>query len=252
MTRGFVTIATGDEQYYKLARNLLHSYQNQVRPEEQVPFAILCDRDCADTKEFDDVVIMENPNRSYMDKLMLYKYSPYDETIFIDADSLFFRDPQGLWEDFGDQDDVSCYGVALPLDSQKAWFSYEGCGQYQDQIQYLIDLHGGAYYFRRTERTKQIFELAISLASEYHQYGFRNFDHPADEPVMAMAMAIRQCRPCEKAAGGGVSCSSPATAVKRASTRREGCLCLGRSEMKCSVILQRRTPDCFCTGTPHT
>ncbi len=251
MTRGFVTIATGDEQYYKLARNLLHSYRNQVRPEEQAPFAILCDRACADTKEFDDVVIMESPNRSYMDKLMLYKYSPYDETIFIDADSLFFRDPQGLWEDFGDQDDVSCYGVALPLDSPKAWFSYEGCGQYQDQIQYLIDLHGGAYYFRRTERTRQIFELAISLAADYHQYGFRNFDQPADEPVMAMAMAICQCRPCEKVPGG-VSCLSPATAVKRASTRRAGCSCPGRPGARCSAILQRRTPDCFCTGTPHT
>lgn len=41
--RGFVTIATGDEKYYKLAFNLLRSYKLHCTG-EKLPFAVICDR----------------------------------------------------------------------------------------------------------------------------------------------------------------------------------------------------------------
>ena len=194
--KGFITIATGNEKYYILARNLLRSYKNNCKNED-IPFCIICDRKNEYTEEFDDVVIIENPNNSYMDKLLLYKYSPYEETIFIDADSLILADPSCLWNDFSNSDDVSCYGVSLPLDSDKGWFDYENCGDYKDQIKFLIDLHGGIYYFRKSKRCEQIFKQAISIASEYTKYKFKNFSKPADEPVMAFSMAISHCCPYE-------------------------------------------------------
>ena len=54
MTKGFVTIATGKEMYYAMARNLLMSYRfhNHGGP----PFAIICDRENNYTEDFDDVV----------------------------------------------------------------------------------------------------------------------------------------------------------------------------------------------------
>lgn len=55
--RGFVTVATGNEYYYKLARNLLRSYRIF---NFKYPFAILCDRNNKYTEEFDDVVILDN------------------------------------------------------------------------------------------------------------------------------------------------------------------------------------------------
>ena len=49
--RGFVTIATGNESYYRIARNLLRSYRmNSSRP---LPFALIADRENQYTKEFD-------------------------------------------------------------------------------------------------------------------------------------------------------------------------------------------------------
>lgn len=194
--RGFVTIATGDEKYYKLAVGLLHSYRNNYNG-NNIPFGIICDRKNKFTDEFDDVVIIEKPNNSYMDKLLLYKYSPYDETIFIDSDSLILSDPNCLWNDFKDADDVSCYGVSLPLNSNKGWFSYENCGDWKNEIKFLIDLHGGLYYFRKSKRCEEIFKQAITLSSEYTKYKFKNFDKPADEPLLAFAMAIHQCQPYE-------------------------------------------------------
>lgn len=195
-TRGFVTIATGSERYYKMAFELLRSYRRYTV--EKIPFAIICDQENNYTKEFDQVILLEHANCSYMDKLLLYRYLPYDETIFIDADPLILSDPSGIWEDFADQDDVSCYGCTYALDSKQAWFTYDGCGKYKDSIEFLVDLHGGIYYLRNTERCRNIFEKAIELAEEYSLYGFRNFEKPADEPVLAMSLAIHQSKPCDK------------------------------------------------------
>lgn len=90
MERGFVTIATGDEWYYRIAINLLRSYR--LFSENPMPFALICDRERKETEEFDKVILMEEPSCTYLDKLRLPEYIPYDETIFVDADSLAFRD----------------------------------------------------------------------------------------------------------------------------------------------------------------
>lgn len=193
-TRGFVTIATGNEKYYELAQNLVLSYRKFAS--DDTPFALICDRRGPQTEPFDQVIVVENPNCSYMDKLLLYRYSPYDETIFIDSDSLILADLGELWKDFSDADDVSCYGCTYPLESDKAWFSYDGTGKYKSVIKYLVGLHGGLYYFRKSNRCDAIFETAIELASQYHQYAFSHFEKPADEPVMAMSLAIHHSIPC--------------------------------------------------------
>lgn len=195
-TRGFVTIATGNEKYYKLAVQLLHSYRKHAK--DNMPFAIICDRETEETREFDQTVLMDQAYYSYMDKLQLYRYAPYDETIFIDADSLVLCDPSGIWSDFLDADDVSCYGCTCPLDSDRAWFTYEGCGKYKEKIAFLIDLHGGVYFLRRGTRCTAIFEKAIELANQYERYSFKNFKQPADEPVLAMSLAIYHSKPCDK------------------------------------------------------
>ena len=42
MEKGFVTLAVGDERYYKLAFNLLLSYRYHNK--SSIPFAIIADR----------------------------------------------------------------------------------------------------------------------------------------------------------------------------------------------------------------
>lgn len=196
MTRGFITIATGSEHYYRLARQLLRSFR--CCGGDTVPFALICDRENEYTSEFDDVIVLEDPNRSYLDKLQLHRYSPYDETIFIDADSLVLKDPAGLWADFSGASPVSCYGRIFPLGSDGGWFRHENTGRWKDCIRHQIDLHGGIYYFRRGPAAEQIFDTAIALAREYDSYDFKGFSKPADEPVMALAMAIHGCLPVQK------------------------------------------------------
>lgn len=98
MTRGFLTLATGAENYYKLACNLLKSYK--ISSLNGSPFCILADRENKYTKLFDDVVVLENAKGSYTDKLQMILYTPYDETIFIDSDVIAYDDLNKYWSCF--------------------------------------------------------------------------------------------------------------------------------------------------------
>ena len=194
-TKGFVTIATGKEQYYEIAKNLLHSYRFTTK--EPLPFAILCDAENEYTKEFDDVRIYPNPTRSYLDKLEMFDYLPYDINIFIDADCLVFNDINRLFDIFENADDFCCYGRVLPLDDKRGWFEYDNLtDELKNKIDYVVGLHGGVYYMRRTEKTKKVLDDAKTFSKNYLDYKFKGkFQTPGDEPVVALSMAINGCKP---------------------------------------------------------
>ena len=193
--RGFVTVATGSEVYYKMAANLLLSYRE--RGEGQYPFAIICDRENEYTAQFDHVILVEEFRGSTVDKLLMW-HCPYQESIFLDADILILDNIDDLWDVFRDADDVSVFGTVLPLDSQDGWFTYEGSGKYKPMVKYLLSMNGGIYYFRKTARAEKIFDDARAVIDDYDTIDFKYFDTPQDEPLMAMSMVINGCIPCEE------------------------------------------------------
>ena len=195
LTKGFITIATGKEQYFEIARNLLRSYRFTTK--NPLPFAILCDSENEYTKEFDDVRIFNEAKCNYLDKLEMYDYLPYDVNIFIDADCLCFRDINRLFDIFENADDFCCYGRVLPLDDKTGWFEYENLNaDLQKQIDYVVGLHGGIYYMRKTEKCRSVFETAKKFTENYSEYKFKgNFESPGDEPVVALSMAVNKCKP---------------------------------------------------------
>lgn len=193
--RGLVTVATGSDHYYKMAADLLLSYRG--RGEGKYPFALICDRENEYTALFDDVILVQEFRRSTVDKLLM-RHSPYQESLFLDADILVLENIDDLWDVFRDADDVSVFGTTLPLDSLDGWFTYEGSGKYMPQVKYLLSMNGGIYYFRKSPRAEKIFEDALAVMADYASIDFKYFDTPQDEPLMAMAMVINGCKPCEK------------------------------------------------------
>lgn len=195
LTKGFITVATGKEQYYEIARNLLLSYR--FTSQNALPFALLCDEENEYTKEFDDVRVFPNPTCSYLDKLNMFDLLPYDINIFIDADCLAFNDINRLFDIFEDADDFCCYGRVLPLDDKTGWFEYENLNEdLQKKIDYVVGLHGGIYYIRRTEKAKKVFDDAKTFSENYANYKFKGkFQTPGDEPVVALSMAVNGCKP---------------------------------------------------------
>ena len=191
---GFVTIATGDEHYFRIARNLLRSYRHFTK--NPLPFAILTDRENEYTKEFDQVVMLREPTGSYLDKLALYDHLPYDRCIFIDADCLAYGDLNVIFDHFKEADDMCCYGRVLPLDDTTGWFNYEDLGDLQSRVSYCVGLHGGIYYIRKTPVAKAVFDTANKIAADYHKYNFKGrFSTPGDEPIIALSMALNGCKP---------------------------------------------------------
>lgn len=192
MNRGFVTIATGHERYYRMARTLLRSYR-QTCP-DPMPFAILCDRENEYTAEFDDVVILRKPTNSWMDKLCLLTDCPYDENIFIDADCIVYRDINFFWSLFEKGDDFSCFGCKLPLDANWGWFTAQAAEIYP--IHFITHLHGICYFIRRGSTVDQLKPLCQDIIKNYHRVQFRQFSQVlADETIYALAMAVMDLAP---------------------------------------------------------
>lgn len=191
--RGFITIATGNEKYFLLARNLLYSYR--LFTKNPLPFAIITDRENEYTKEFDDVVIINDSTFSYMDKLKLHRYIPYDETIFIDSDCLAYQDLNTYWEYFNDAGDFSCFGQVFDIDSKHGWFINDGIGEYKDKVSFIPNFSGGIYFLRKTPCCTSVFEKAVYFAENFSNYKFKTYGSIADEAVLALSMALHNCRP---------------------------------------------------------
>ena len=195
-SRGFVTIATGSEHYYQLAYHLLRSYRRNGGG--AYPFAIIAEEENQYTAAFDSTVLMLNPAHSYMDKLRLYECSPFDETIFIDADCLVYGRIDDWWTYFEKGPDFSCFGSAYDdLNTDKGWFQYQGMREYRERIRFIPSFSGGIYFIRKTSVAAKVIEVAKDAASNYESYPFAIFNHPADEPVLALGMAVCECRPVD-------------------------------------------------------
>ena len=189
ITRGFVTMATGREEYYILAHNLLLSYRYHCR--RPMPFGIICDRENEYTADFDTVILMDAPMRTAFDKLQLPELAPYDETIFIEADCLAYRNLNGLWSVFKDAPDFGALGIRLPLDMDRGWIRQECLGPYRDRVkeQYL---HQGGVYFMRKGRLDAFLRTVREIYLHLDDFRFRL---PTEEPVFILACLLHGYAP---------------------------------------------------------
>ena len=189
MTRGFITIATGNEKYYHLARNLLLSYK--LFCDNPLPFAIMCDRENEVTALFDQVVLLEHPLNAFWDKFELLVRAPFDETIFIDADCLAYADLNLYWDYFAQADDFTGCGTNYPIDSEKGLFQDGEIGEYNGRAHWKPDICGGLYFIRRGETCDALYRECQHISQHYDEFRWPDFCAPhADETVLCLAMAV--------------------------------------------------------------
>lgn len=193
--RGFVTVATGNTRYYKMAHNLLLSYKYHSKT--PTPFVILCDRQNEWTSGFDQVVIIKEPSYSYMDKMRIFDLSPFEETIFIDADSLVYRDLDLLWELFKDGPDVGLLGSTFPLTSDKGWWDVKNLGELKDFVNYKMMCQGGIYYVRNNGKELPAFlDTCQFVKDHYFEYKFQFCESVlADENIISIASCVHHFIP---------------------------------------------------------
>lgn len=203
MTRGFITLATGNEKYYKTAVNLLKSYllfhlksskyynQNSKR----LPFAILADRENEYTKLFDDVIVLKNPTKSYFDKISLLDNIPYDETIFVEADCLAYTDLNQYFNIFKNAADFSVIGEALPKSAKNGWFLIEEAGKYKECIDFIPNFHSAIMYMKKGQKCSDIYNICMEVNQNYSNYMIGGRRDAIDDKLLALSSAVIGCKP---------------------------------------------------------
>ncbi len=194
--RGFVTLATGDEKYYKMARNMLHSFRVHNK---DVKMAILCDRENKYTSEFDDVIVLNEANCDYRDKLRLLVDCPYDENIFIESDCLIYRNIDCFWKMLSKEYDFTSFG--WPDGNFYIWFS--------DSIKEKYDINAihifnpGYMFIRNGDVCKKIYDDATEICEyliAHKDEHPKSFIHEKlrDDPALALAMQLNGLKPAER------------------------------------------------------
>lgn len=195
--RGFVTLATGNDKYYKMARNMLYSFRVHNKDGKM---AILCDRENEYTSEFDDVVVLSEANCDYRDKLRLLVDCPYDENIFIEPDCLIYRNIDCFWEMLCREYDFTSFGWSDG--SLDIWFSDSIKEKYNIKAAPLFN--PGYMFIRNGDVCKKMYEDCVGiceyLISHMEDIHPKSFTHGKlrDDPVFALAMELNGLKLTER------------------------------------------------------
>jgi hypothetical protein len=194
MERGVLTIAQGKKQYIDLAKNLAISLAIH---NPDLKKAIVTDSDDPELRQLYDVVIPADNSIGigFLQKLYIWDYTPFDETLFIDVDCLTVRDIEFLWRPFSGCD-VSVIGRKV-FEGELFGFPLADI-QSRLGLEYVISFNGGVYYFKKNEKAKIIFDLAKDIVKNYDNYNIVKVrGEIADEPLMSLAMGMHQQEPID-------------------------------------------------------
>ena len=190
MTRGFLTIAYGSSRYVRMAKGLARSmrFHNPA-----VSLAVVTDSGDRELRALFDFVIPldESYGTGVSQKLHVDRYTPYDETLFVDSDCLAFADPESLWPGYR-----GAFGV-------KGW-SYLGANDTHYGVDDMAKLlaqcgigrlgafNSGLFYFDRSPAARKVFETAREISRRPRELGLKSFKNSpcADEPVFALALEL--------------------------------------------------------------
>ena len=211
MARGFVTFATGNDKYYILARNLLYSFK--IHNPCGIPFAIICDRENEFTEAFDDIVLMDSPSFSFLDKVRLPGLAPYDETIFIDADSLVCRNLSGLWDIVKSSPDFGIFGAIWEVDSEVGKREFKRGGHLRARMRFACTCQGGMYYIRKTPALIPFQELSLYILDHYEEFRMDGYLSPGDDNIFPLACSVLGFPPPED--WYNLFCFNPESDLKR-------------------------------------
>lgn len=200
MTKGFVTVATG-KYYCRLAQNLAMSYRLYSKTE--YPMYVLTDKDGEKRlkKYFDGVIVMDKPTYTFLDKISVYRHSPFEETIFLDADMNIIRDISFLFDEFEKNgSEVSCVGSVRSIAEwgQPIHFGVPAVEKYR--LTEYIAFGGGIYYYKKCEKTDAFMSFIFQeLIPNYHNLQMKVFrpNQLADEPLMGLAMLVYGMKPLD-------------------------------------------------------
>lgn len=191
---GLLTIAFGHRRYARMAVDLARSIRLR---DPTTPLAVATDLDATFFRGcFEHVVPWQARYASYFErKFDLGAMSPFDRTLFLDADCLVLRPLADVFAAFDDHD----FSVAGRNPPRPWWFSAPEAVRAEVDRPSYPGFNGGLLHFRRTPRSDAVFARARSLLPRYDDLGLARLPEGGinDEPLFSIAMAELGCRAAE-------------------------------------------------------
>jgi hypothetical protein len=191
MNKGVMTMAYGPASYIRMAKGMARSIRLR---NSGAQLAIVSDRDPASLRRWFDIVVPLNPRLGpgLAQKLHLDLYSPFDQTLYIDADFLVFHDLQLIWDEFREGQGFGLFGFHLApgedhyaIDDLPSYMAKLGLSQ-------MAMTNTGILYFERSPMASQVFQTARGIAEQAEYLGLRR--HPAgffnDEPIFGSVVEL--------------------------------------------------------------
>src|SRR3954470_744789 len=165
-SRGVITIATGDRRYIEMAIALARSLE---RYSPDLPRAVITDSsDPLLSSLYQDVIPVDESRGSPLrQRLYLDEYTPYEETLSIDGDSLVVEDVGWTFDLFSHVP----FGVLGEQVESGAWYGDVATMLARIGRREMPKFNGGFYYFDRSEDARRIFATAREVADRYEELG---------------------------------------------------------------------------------
>lgn len=184
MQKGWLILAHGKDHYLKWAANLIGS----LKMLSSLPVALVTDR--IELPQFchPDIVVKLpiEYNKPFYAKTILNQLTPFDETIYLDSDSLCVMPPDDEFNR-GVDFDIHCvgrYASDEDYQSRMIWANIPDMRRFYGwKNQKYIETNSSFIYWKNGLHADRIFALAESLyaANFYPHYNFQYFSFYPDE-----------------------------------------------------------------------
>lgn len=185
---GFITMAFGHQRFVDQAVSLARSIKWHM-PDHKI--ALVTDRS-ARVDPFDEQIQMDDFSQAgTVLKMKIYEYSPFEETLFVDSDSLLTRDCSPELKEIRRWDFTPVVDTfALPGDTDP-WIADVGEALRKVGGTRFPSFNGGVYFFRKTDEAESVFALGAQMLSRQDELGILDFDKagPGEETLIGLALA---------------------------------------------------------------
>jgi len=184
--KGILTIAIG-ERYCRMAQGLIRSLRlfNQ-----EIPVVVVTENAAFFSAEEKVLCIspIKNSRSGVWQKVHLDEYSPFESTLFIDADCLVFGSLDQVWADC-EGHHFGIYGKD-DCDPREWWYFQNAPEEILSGWGRITKFNSGICFFRRGGVSKRIFSTAREFDAKYAEIGLGGFrGDVSDEPLFSIAMA---------------------------------------------------------------
>ena len=191
-SKGYVTLAIGSH-YRHLANNLAYTYR--LNGDDGLPLCLAVDSsEGVDSGLFDKIVYIDQSKeliKPGLHKFLMNKYSPFEETIYIDADMFFIKPITFLWKEFEGMNFSFIGSNSTSQEWVKKFYNFEKA-QKKYGITSAPTFNGGFFYFKSNQISNKIFDDCFNLIDDYDYLEMPRWRGPiSDEGLFSLAMAIQ-------------------------------------------------------------